>query len=459
MLIVQLATAVIVASVYRRSEAARWFIFFLLCGCLGDLYRIAEDSVKPAMRAGGMLAAAERLGEIQPYLYFVNLTCAPYAILMFAVIYSERVGKRAKNRLAIGLAAPVAIMIGTTSFAPVWRMDYALLLAWAGPYYLSAIALLFWTAARERAGTKRRGKWVLAFLVAPPLLAYLLLDTVPHALRQEQTYVAFLPPLIVLVFALFVLLGIRFGVMGIRIRLEKQVFDSTYQAVAFGSGSLHHMWKNRTANMSLLLRNAMDSDLVRRDETASRNMDLLHEEIERMDEMMARLNKQLRDIAVYARPCKLKPLVEEAVRGSSAWIESKGIRMAVDIRGEPELEADAVHMTEVLTNLIRNAAEAVIPGEGRIGITVYEDRKNAVLSVTDNGHGMSGKEAKNIFGLFYSTKDPERNFGIGLAYSLMVVRKHGGTIEVASAPGQGSTFLVRLPKTRSPARRFDAHDR
>jgi signal transduction histidine kinase len=73
--------------------------------------------------------------------------------------------------------------------------------------------------------------------------------------------------------------------------------------------------------------------------------------------------------------------------------------------------------------------------------------------IADNGAGMTPAEANHIFEPFYTTKDPGQGTGLGLATSQRIVHQHGGAIEVVSEPGEGSTFIVRLPihPAREPA--------
>jgi len=80
-----------------------------------------------------------------------------------------------------------------------------------------------------------------------------------------------------------------------------------------------------------------------------------------------------------------------------------------------------------------------------------EDRGDTVaVIVHDTGPGMSPDVIQKLFQPFFTTKPKEQGTGLGLAFAKSVVGAHGGTIEVASLPDQGSTFTVVLPKTPSP---------
>ncbi|HLQ42339.1 MAG TPA: HAMP domain-containing sensor histidine kinase, partial [Thermoplasmata archaeon] len=99
-------------------------------------------------------------------------------------------------------------------------------------------------------------------------------------------------------------------------------------------------------------------------------------------------------------------------------------------------------------NLTKNALQATSAGAVTLGI---EDRGETVaVIVHDTGPGMSPDVIQKLFQPFFTTKPTEEGTGLGLAFAKSVVGAHGGTIEVLSLPGQGSTFTVVLPKTPSP---------
>src|SRR5262249_60492750 len=85
-------------------------------------------------------------------------------------------------------------------------------------------------------------------------------------------------------------------------------------------------------------------------------------------------------------------------------------------------------------------------------------REYVVLSVSDNGRGMSEEVKDRIFEPFFTTKEPGKGTGLGLATVFGVVRHAGGVVTVESAPGKGSTFAVHLPQVVSEAAPASRHD-
>jgi signal transduction histidine kinase len=81
----------------------------------------------------------------------------------------------------------------------------------------------------------------------------------------------------------------------------------------------------------------------------------------------------------------------------------------------------------------------------RTELRQHEGRRYIGVSVTDTGIGMNPDEVSRIFEPFFTTKAEGRGTGLGLPISLGIVRKHGGTLEAESKPGQGTTMTLKLP--------------
>jgi two-component system NtrC family sensor kinase len=118
----------------------------------------------------------------------------------------------------------------------------------------------------------------------------------------------------------------------------------------------------------------------------------------------------------------------------------------------PRINANGPQIQQVLTNFLVNARDALDDGERPekiIQVTTAlrrRDRKSwIVLSVRDNGTGIAPETLPKIFTPFYTSKEATKGTGLGLSVSLGIAESHGGTIEVDSIPGEGSTFSLILP--------------
>lgn len=108
------------------------------------------------------------------------------------------------------------------------------------------------------------------------------------------------------------------------------------------------------------------------------------------------------------------------------------------------------HLQQVFMNLIVNGCQAI---EDKGSLTLRGERHEigVLIEVSDTGAGIAPEVLPRIFEPYFSTKGPEKGTGLGLPISKRIVEKHGGRLEVDSAPGRGTTFRVLLPLECDPA--------
>jgi len=124
----------------------------------------------------------------------------------------------------------------------------------------------------------------------------------------------------------------------------------------------------------------------------------------------------------------------------------KRIRVELDFDALPLLYCRPAELNQVFLNLILNAAQA-IADQGTITIAGQDTASEVILTFHDTGCGMSAEVMQQIFNPFFTTKPAGVGTGLGLTIAYKIITAgHGGTIEVASAPGHGTTFTIRLPK-------------
>lgn len=146
----------------------------------------------------------------------------------------------------------------------------------------------------------------------------------------------------------------------------------------------------------------------------------------------------------------IKDIIQNAVRQFDKLTADKNIMVEVDAREQlSKVKADFNKITWVLTNLIGNAVRYVpTDGTGKITIRAKETVNKMLISVTDNGKGISDDYQQKIFDKFVQAKDENGEnaggTGLGLAISKEIVNAHGGEIWVESKLGQGSTFYFTL---------------
>jgi signal transduction histidine kinase len=124
-------------------------------------------------------------------------------------------------------------------------------------------------------------------------------------------------------------------------------------------------------------------------------------------------------------------------------------RFEVRIECPVSIKAHRVKLQQVLLNLLKNAAHAIRGrDDGRISLVVSSENNHAVITVSDNGYGMTPEVAGRIWEPFFTTKG-EEGTGVGLDVARSIVEAHGGSIDCDTAPGAGARFTIRLPKWES----------
>lgn len=141
----------------------------------------------------------------------------------------------------------------------------------------------------------------------------------------------------------------------------------------------------------------------------------------------------------------LNAMVEEGLCLLEPRCARSGIDVARHLSADlPEITADGSQLRQVFVDLAVNAIQAM-PGGGLLEVATRLCGDRVVLTVRDNGIGMSEQVLKEIFIPFFTTKDVNEGTGLGLPVVHGIVTSHGGTIRVESAPGQGARFEVEFP--------------
>ncbi|WP_078032604.1 ATP-binding protein [Massilia sp. KIM] len=187
-------------------------------------------------------------------------------------------------------------------------------------------------------------------------------------------------------------------------------------------------------------------------------MQRVREMMERQVNHMVHLINDLLDIArvssgklvLQKELIDLRDVISMAVETSQPLVDGARHTLAVRVPDTPlRVVADAVRISQVLSNLLSNAAKYTPPG-GRIALRARAEDGHALVEVEDNGVGIAQESLGAVFEMFsqVARSIDRSNGGLGIGLSLVrrLLELHGGTVSAGSAgPGQGSTFCVRLP--------------
>jgi signal transduction histidine kinase len=193
---------------------------------------------------------------------------------------------------------------------------------------------------------------------------------------------------------------------------------------------------------------------LRSDETLQKERQI----IERQVNHLVRLVDDLLDVSRITRGkieltrerIEVSEIVARAIEMAGPLLKQRQHRLTVEAPREGlAVDADAVRMAQVVSNLLNNAAKYTEP-EGQIAVTAVREDGEIVLCVRDSGIGLSAAMLPRVFDIFvqeHQTLDrAQGGLGLGLAIVRVLVGLHGGTVEAHSEGlGRGSEFIVRLP--------------
>lgn len=155
------------------------------------------------------------------------------------------------------------------------------------------------------------------------------------------------------------------------------------------------------------------------------------------------------EIKLALAPVNVHDVIETVLNNMSLQLETRHGEVDLAFDAETEIvRADAVHLTNILTNLVDNAIK-YSPGEPHLTISTQSLPDGVSIRVADEGLGMTKEQLSRIFEKFYRVPTGNRHdvkgFGLGLSYVKKMVDEHQGRITVESQPGAGSTFELVLP--------------
>ncbi len=184
-------------------------------------------------------------------------------------------------------------------------------------------------------------------------------------------------------------------------------------------------------------------------EEIGENAKQIQEQIDRCTKITHGMLNFAKELHTVEQKTDINRLVQDMV----SWVEKEASKQKIVIKQHlfpdlPEISTDAPLLRHVILNLLNNAIQA-IGQNGQIDITTDLQNETFVLQVKDSGTGINPQDFEAIFTPFFTTKTGGKGIGIGLPFSLAIVTRLGGTIQVGNHDGGGAVFQVELPTRHS----------
>lgn len=215
------------------------------------------------------------------------------------------------------------------------------------------------------------------------------------------------------------------------------------------AATVAHEIKNPLGSISIyvqLLRKAFGKHGLSDDEQLKKYLDVVDEEIERLNKIVVDFLFAVRPFKFEFVPMEVNALIRSLADFMGAELDAAGIALTLDLAdGLPLILGDDRFLRQMLINLVKNAMGAM-PSGGTIRISTRATEEGVSMSLEDNGIGIPDDMINRIFEPYFTTKADGTGLGLTMAYK--VVKEHGGDIRVQSEQGKGTCFTIQLPMMR-----------
>lgn len=236
----------------------------------------------------------------------------------------------------------------------------------------------------------------------------------------------------------------------IEIYREESVIKNKFDNISVGASVFIHSIKNQLLANRVVHKRI--NQLYQNEEISLNQVKEYVDTLSAQNEVMLRrldeLYKTIKSNSLYLVPIELEHIIKGSVERFHNKYPDKQIH--IEMGTYAVVLADQTHLCEAVYNLLTNAYEAI--GEsnrtegGKISLLTHNERLYTVIEVRDNGIGIDESDKKKIFEPFYSSKNSNYNWGMGLYYVRAITKGHFGSLRYESIEGKGSNFYILLPK-------------
>lgn len=387
------------------------------------------------------------------HIYFYLL---PYVFFMGGLWLNQRMSFQLKLLLSLFLLPGPVVMTAIHLASEPWNSFQLAWFRWWDGIYVLLGCVLYYLAYFTEVNPERRRSLRRAMFIFPTVMVWaftsdyvnfddLKLGMWTFELKSNGMWQANFIAILGTV-GLILTYSIRNGFLGIKLRIERQRLDHSIRTLTMGVSILNHSIKNEIQKIDYLAEKC--STLIRSGQSAkaTSTIEQVHTLTGHLLHMVNRIKEKAEDVTLDEDQHDIQELLESVVDSARTLTENRPVQLTVRYEAEGTLICDAVHIRETLSNLIRNALDAMPESGGEITLRTTAARREFRIEVKDNGVGIPKEHMGKIFEPFFTTKKNALNYGLGLSYCSSVMSKHGGKMMAnGNDYGTGVTLTLHFP--------------
>lgn len=431
----------------NKADYIKWLSrFSFVAGC-GAFANVLAKDIAPYVHGyiSNNEIASRLIMALSGIFHSISYSGSPYTFLLFSMTYTgfyKFKSQRQLKFLYLILSIPVLIMFIRY---PVFDLSYNAffwLNIWSDPYATFGCILLLLSFLKEQNFKVKQQKFFV-FITVTPTILFLMSTTYICPLLSLRDIYRFNLMIVVTDGMLFVF-AFKYGFLGFKLSFQKSYID-TMRAISSGTSLINHAIKNETLKISICAENL--KKFIHANLEAVEDINIINSSADHILNMMARIQEKTQEISICEQTINMSEVIENAIFTSKPLLEGKNIIIKKSYLMDVYIKIDKIHILYVLSNLIQNAVEAMNQN-GELKICLSKTKNEVLVSLQDNGIGIPKENIAHVLEPFFSTKNRQLNYGLGLSYCYSVMQKHNGTIEILSEENKGTQVLLKFPWKR-----------
>lgn len=426
-----------------KDSKYRWICFALFTCVIGGL---VAHYVKETFGSNMLLKEYYKSSSVKYLPLYLLDTYSyyffPYSFLMFSMTYALSANTfflKHKNKIYLIFLMPIILFYVFFNVYPEVNPNLIIIVVWASIYIILSNSFLIYSYIK--ADIKAEALIVCITLIPGTSLTiytdYILVLCKNFSIWNYHDLIAFVSVLIAIILAM------KYGIMGIKIRIEKKDIETSMKPAYPGISIINHSLKSEISKISMCADSIQENNIPQND-IIQKSVIIIRNSLSHLSNLMNKTMKNTRDIILSKKLVSLKDIIDSAINLNEIDIKQASINIFRNYDSNIRLLCDETHTIEVINNVLRNSIEAI--GEnGEIRVSTGTGKKFIFIKIQDTGIGIPSNKISSVTLPFFTTKSKDSNFGLGLSYCYNVMKKHNGFLEISSNVGHGTSVSLYFP--------------